>query len=73
MSSVSWPGGIEPQRAIGCQEYRDERVKDEDGMEAVGVQEHARGHSGQEDVMSLDRWVDAIQRIDSPEYIELLY
>ena len=24
-------------------------------------------------VMSLDRWVDAIQRIDSPEYIELLY
>ena len=24
-------------------------------------------------VMSLDRWVDAIQRIDSPEYIEILY
>ena len=24
-------------------------------------------------VMSLDRWVDAIQRIDSPEYIKILY
>ena len=29
--------------------------------------------SARPNVMSLDRWVDAIQRIDSPEYIEILY
>ena len=37
------------------------------------VRIHIGWHRHCGDVMSLDRWVDAIQRIDSPEYIEKLY